>query len=44
MAEPVTVDAAAFLAMGREVLAKQPFSVLLGAELPRSNRGVASSR
>ena len=33
MAEPVTVDAAAFLAMGREVLAKQPFSVLLGAEL-----------
>jgi uncharacterized protein (TIGR00369 family) len=33
MAEPVTVDAAAFLAMGRDVLAKQPFSVLLGAEL-----------
>jgi uncharacterized protein (TIGR00369 family) len=33
MAEPVTVDAAAFLAMGREVLAQQPFSVLLGAEL-----------
>ncbi|HZT54982.1 MAG TPA: PaaI family thioesterase, partial [Burkholderiaceae bacterium] len=33
MAEPVTIDAAAFLAMGREVLAKQPFSVLLGAEL-----------
>ncbi|MES1163469.1 MAG: PaaI family thioesterase [Rhizobacter sp.] len=29
----MTVDAAAFLAMGREVLAKQPFSVLLGAEL-----------
>ena len=27
------VDAAAFLAMGREVLAAQPFSVLLGAEL-----------
>ncbi|HEY8708477.1 MAG TPA: PaaI family thioesterase [Burkholderiaceae bacterium] len=33
MAETVTVDAAAFLAMGREVLARQPFSVLLGAEL-----------
>ena len=33
MAEPVTVDAATFLAMGREVLAKQPFSVLLGTEL-----------
>jgi uncharacterized protein (TIGR00369 family) len=33
MAEPVSVDAATFLAMGREVLAKQPFSVLLGAEL-----------
>jgi uncharacterized protein (TIGR00369 family) len=33
MAEPVTVDAAAFLAMGREVLSQQPFSVLLGAEL-----------
>ena len=33
MAEPVTVDAATFLAMGREVLGKQPFSVLLGAEM-----------
>ncbi len=33
MAEPVTVSAAVFLAMGRETLAKQPFSVLLGAEL-----------
>jgi uncharacterized protein (TIGR00369 family) len=33
MAGPATVDAAMFLAMGREVLAKQPFSVLLGAEL-----------
>jgi uncharacterized protein (TIGR00369 family) len=33
MTEPVSVDAATFLAMGREVLAKQPFSVLLGAEL-----------
>ena len=33
MTEPVTVDAAAFLQMGREVLAQQPFSVLLGAEL-----------
>ena len=27
------VDAAAFLTMGRDVLAAQPFSVLLGAEL-----------
>ncbi len=33
MAEPVSVDAAALLAMGREVLARQPFSVLLGSEL-----------
>ena len=33
MTEPVSVDPAAFLAMGREVLAQQPFSVLLGAEL-----------
>jgi uncharacterized protein (TIGR00369 family) len=31
--EPVTVSPEQFLAMGREVLAKQPFSVLLGAEL-----------
>lgn len=27
------VDADAFLAMGREVLAKQPFSILMGAQL-----------
>lgn len=27
------VDPAAFLAMGREILSRQPFSVLLGAEL-----------
>jgi uncharacterized protein (TIGR00369 family) len=33
MAEPVTVDAATFLAMGRETLARQPFSVLHGAGL-----------
>ncbi len=33
MAEPVNVDSAAFLAMGREALASQPFSRLLGAEL-----------
>jgi uncharacterized protein (TIGR00369 family) len=33
MAEPVTVDAATFLAMGRDVLGRQPFSALLGAEL-----------
>jgi len=30
---PVTVSPEAFLAMGREVLAKQPFSVLMGAQL-----------
>ncbi len=33
MVEPVTVEAATLLAMGREVLARQPFSVLLGAEI-----------
>ena len=33
MAGPAGVDAATFLAMGRDLLAKQPFSVLLGAEL-----------
>lgn len=33
MADPVMPDPEAFLAMGREVLAKQPFSVLIGAEL-----------
>lgn len=32
-AAPVTVTPEQFLAMGREVLAKQPFSQLLGAEL-----------
>ena len=32
-AEPVTVSPEAFLAMGREVLAKQPFSILMGAQL-----------
>ena len=31
--EPVTVSPEVFLAMGREVLARQPFSQLLGAEL-----------
>ncbi len=30
---PVTVSPEAFLAMGREILAKQPFSALLGARL-----------
>ncbi len=30
---PVTVSTEAFLAMGRELLASQPFSVLIGAEL-----------
>ena len=30
---PVTVSPEAFLAMGREVLARQPFSVLMGAQL-----------
>lgn len=33
MAEPVTVSPEAFLQMGREILAKQPFSLLLGTEL-----------
>ena len=33
MAQPATVDAATFLAMGREVIASQPFSVLLGTEM-----------
>ena len=33
------MDAAAFLQMGREVLAKQPFSVLLGAELTALETG-----
>jgi len=32
-APPVTVSPEVFLAMGREVLAAQPFSVLLGTEL-----------
>lgn len=30
---PVTVSPEAFLAMGRDILARQPFSVLLGAHL-----------
>ena len=30
---PVTVSPEAFLAMGRDILAKQPFSILLGAQL-----------
>ncbi len=30
---PVTVSPEAFLAMGRDILARQPFSVLLGAQL-----------
>ena len=30
---PVTVSPEVFLAMGREVLARQPFSILLGAQL-----------
>lgn len=30
---PVTVSPEAFLAMGREILGRQPFSALLGAEL-----------
>ncbi len=33
VAAPVTVSPETFLAMGREVLARQPFSVLIGAEL-----------
>jgi uncharacterized protein (TIGR00369 family) len=39
MAEPVTVSPEQFLAMGREVLGQQPFSVLLGAELTRLSPG-----
>jgi uncharacterized protein (TIGR00369 family) len=37
--EPVTVSPEVFLAMGREVLAKQPFSVLIGAELVALSAG-----
>ena len=37
--DPVTVSPEAFLAMGREVLAKQPFSVLIGAELAALSPG-----
>ena len=33
------ISAEAFLAMGREVLAKQPFSVLIGAELAALSPG-----
>jgi uncharacterized protein (TIGR00369 family) len=33
VADPVSVSPEAFLAMGRKVLAEQPFSRLLGAEL-----------
>ncbi|HSI57639.1 MAG TPA: PaaI family thioesterase [Ideonella sp.] len=33
MAEAVTVSPEAFLQMGRDILVKQPFSVLLGAQL-----------
>ncbi len=32
-APPVTVSPEAFLQMGRQVLAQQPFSALIGAEL-----------
>ena len=35
----VTVSQEVFLAMGREVLAKQPFSVLIGAELAALSPG-----
>ena len=38
-AAPVTGSAEAFLALGREVLARQPFSVLIGAELTALERG-----
>jgi uncharacterized protein (TIGR00369 family) len=37
--EPVTVSPEVFLAIGREVLAKQPFSVLIGAELEALSPG-----
>ena len=36
---PPGVTPEAFLAMGREVLARQPFSVLIGAELTELARG-----
>lgn len=36
---PVTVSADEFLAMGRKVLAEQPFSLLLGAELTALSPG-----
>ena len=39
-APPVTVSPEAFLAMGREVLAQQPFSVLVGAELTQLAPGL----
>ena len=39
-APPVTVSSEAFLAMGREVLAQQPFSVLVGAELTQLAPGL----
>ncbi|MEW6464922.1 MAG: PaaI family thioesterase [Pseudomonadota bacterium] len=39
MTEPVTVSPEAFLAMGREVLARQPFSVLIGAEVVSLSAG-----
>ena len=38
-AAPVTVSPEVFLAMGREVLARQPFSVLIGAELTALEAG-----
>jgi uncharacterized protein (TIGR00369 family) len=38
-APPVAVSPQAFLQMGREVLARQPFSVLIGAELAALSPG-----
>lgn len=40
-APPVTAPPDVFLALGREVLAQQPFSVLVGAELTRLSPGQA---
>ena len=38
----VVVSPEAFLAMGREVLASQPFSILVGARLHALSQGTAS--
>jgi uncharacterized protein (TIGR00369 family) len=42
--DPEEVSPEVFLAMGRKVLASQPFSVLIGAELHALSRGAADLR